>query len=357
MAGSAIEFRSVKKSYGTHDVVRTLDLSVSPGEFLVLLGPSGCGKSTILKMLAGIEEPSEGEIYVDGQLVNYALPRDRNVAMVFQNYALYPHMTVAENIAYPLKASGRRLSPGESRTKVEEAAELVRISDQLPKHPDALSGGQRQRVALARALVREPAVFLMDEPLSNLDAQLRDAMRHQLIELHRRIGKATIYVTHDQLEAMTMADRIIVLNQGIIQQIGSPRDIYHSPANLFVAEFIGHPKMRFVPGVSSGGNKVRVGSVELTANSSTGTEGQALTVGLRPSDLRLDSRGENLIAGRVVSSEFTGADTYLTLASNAGETQLCVRSANANPPETGASLSVSVAPQDVHIFDADGRRM
>lgn len=356
MAGTAIEFFSVTKSYGAYDVVRPLDLSVAEREFLVLLGPSGCGKSTILKMLAGIEEPSAGEIHVNGKLVNYTLPRDRDVAMVFQNYALYPHMTVAENIGYPLKTASRRLAKADIQSKVRDAAQIVRISDQLDKFPEALSGGQRQRVALARALVRDPAVFLMDEPLSNLDAQLRDTMRHQLIDLHRRIGKATIYVTHDQLEAMTMADRIVILHQGVIQQIGTPKEIYHSPANLFVAAFIGHPKMNFVSGLSLGDNRLRIGSTELLAQCGTGRAGDALTVGLRPTDLRIEQAQQNDISGRVLSSEFTGADTFLTLDCGLQET-LRVRAPGAEQPAPDAIVSVAAVPAHVHVFDANGQRM
>jgi len=356
MTSPAIEFKSVQKSYGALDVVKRLDLSIAPGEFLVLLGPSGCGKSTILKMLAGIEDPTAGELAVNGKLVNYALPRDRDVAMVFQNYALYPHMNIADNIAYPLK-SGRRgaMSKAEIAEKVREAAALVEIVDQLEKYPEALSGGQRQRVALARALVRDPAAFLMDEPLSNLDAQLRDTMRHQLIKLHRRIGKATIYVTHDQLEAMTMADRIVVMNGGVVQQSGTPEEVFHKPANLFVAGFVGYPKMNFFKGRSLGEGRVAVGEFELTTTCKVGPAGTPVTVGLRPSDAQSDATA-NAIAGTVSDVEFTGADTVVTLTAP-GIEDLHLRQTSYRKTVVGEALSVGYTADHVHVFDADGNRL
>lgn len=356
MAAPAVEFCSVNKVYGEFTAVQNLNLSIPQREFLVLLGPSGCGKSTILKLLAGIEAPTSGEIYVNGNLVNYLLPRDRNVAMVFQNYALYPHMSVSKNIAYPLKARRKaRNDQTNIETKVLQAAELVEIADQLQKHPEMLSGGQRQRVALARALVRDPDVFAMDEPLSNLDAQLRDSMRQHLITLHRRVGKATIYVTHDQLEAMTMADRIVVLKDGIVQQVGTPIEVFNSPTNTFVAGFVGHPKMNIVPGISLGGNSVRVGDFELQSNCKTDPKGASIMVGLRPTDAKFGAHS-NSIHGTVKSHEFTGADTIVTLSTNlSGDFRF--RLVDSNSCQQGQSATFSYSAEHVHVFDHTGQRI
>ncbi len=355
MASAAVEYRSVSKIYGSFVAVHNLDLPIRQREFLVLLGPSGCGKSTILKLLAGIEDPTSGEIFVNGNLVNYLLPRDRNVAMVFQNYALYPHMSVAENIAYPLKARRRaarnRTNVGD---KVLQTAKLVEISEQLGKRPEALSGGQRQRVALARALVRDPEVFAMDEPLSNLDAQLRDSMRQHLIALHRRVGKVTIYVTHDQHEAMTMADRVVVLKDGIIQQVGTPLKVYNEPINTFVAGFVGHPQINFVPGISLGGKSVRVGKLDLQSNCRTGPEGKPLMVGLRPTDAKFEA-SLNCIRGTVAASEFTGADTIVTLSTGLPE-DLRFRLIDASSCHPGQAAAFSYAAEHVHVFDQNGKR-
>ena len=356
MSDTAIEFRSVSKVYGNFVAIRKLDLRIPQREFLVLLGPSGCGKSTILKLLAGIEDPSTGEIFVNDSLVNYLLPRDRNVAMVFQNYALYPHMTVAQNIAYPLKS--RRGSSGnraEIEVKVHKAAELVEIIDQLDKRPEALSGGQRQRVALARAIVRNPEVFVMDEPLSNLDAQLRDTMRYHLIALHRRVGKATIYVTHDQHEAMTMADRIVVLNEGSVQQIGTPFEVFNAPVNTFVASFVGHPKMNLVPGISLGNNSVQVGEFILETECNIGPKGTPVTIGLRPTDAKPEARS-NCIRGTISACEFTGTDTIVTL-STANLYGLRFRQIESISSEEGSTAVFSYAPKHVHVFNQEGQRI
>lgn len=356
MTGAAIEFRSVCKAYGDFQAVRDLDLVIPKREFLVLLGPSGCGKSTILKLLAGIEDPTSGEIFVNGSLVNYLLPRDRNVAMVFQNYALYPHMSVARNIAYPLKSrKGEARNRAMVHEKVLQAANLVEISDQLEKRPEALSGGQRQRVALARALVRDPEVFAMDEPLSNLDAQLRDAMRQHLTALHRRVGKVTIYVTHDQHEAMTMADRIVVLKDGVVQQVGTPREVFNAPTNTFVAGFLGNPRMNIVPGISLGRDTVRIGEFDLKTNCGTGPKGASLLVGLRPTDARHEG-GSNCIRGTVTALEYTGADTVVTLFAPGSE-ELRFRHTDASSCIEGMTASFFYAAEHVHVFDQEGRRM
>jgi multiple sugar transport system ATP-binding protein len=241
-----VELLQVSKRYGETDAVSAVSLGIQDHEFVVLLGPSGCGKSTLLKMIAGLEDVSDGEIYIDGTLVNYVRPADRNVAMVFQNYALYPHMTVAENIGFPLKMTG--VSKQETGQRVQRAARSLGLESFLDRRPEQLSGGQRQRVALGRAIVREPAVFLMDEPLSNLDAQLRVQTREELLRLHARLQTTTIYVTHDQIEAMTMGHRIVVMRGGQVQQVGPPQEVYDEPANTFVAAFLGSPRINLHTG-------------------------------------------------------------------------------------------------------------
>ncbi len=242
----AIELLGVTKRYGEAVALQGVDLDIEPGEFLVLLGPSGCGKSTLLKIIAGLEDASEGEIYINGRLANYLPPKERDVAMVFQNYALYPHMTVETNIGFPLAM--RRHKKSVVAERVREVATLVGLTDHLKKYPDQLSGGQRQRVALGRAIIREPVAFLMDEPLSNLDALLRVQMRSEVLKLHKRVGRTTIYVTHDQIEAMTMADRIVVIRDGVMQQVGTTSGIYNCPTNTFVALFVGSPPMNLIRG-------------------------------------------------------------------------------------------------------------
>ena len=355
MEDAAIEFHSVSKVYDDFVAIDNFDLTMPQREFLVLLGPSGCGKSTILKLLAGIEDPTSGEIFVNGILVNYLLPRDRNVAMVFQNYALYPHMTVAQNIAYPLKSRGGIRNRAEIVEKTNQAAKLVEITDQLDKRPAALSGGQRQRVALARALVRDPEVFVMDEPLSNLDAQLRDNMRYHLMALHSRVGKATIYVTHDQHEAMTMADRIVVLNEGNVQQVGTPYEVFNSPINKFVAGFVGHPRMNLVPGISNGKNSVQVGKFDLVTNCKAYPKGTPVIVGLRPTDARPEA-GSNNICGKVTACEFTGTDTIVTIST---DTLDGLRFRQIDPVSSGEGdiVTFSYSPEHVHVFNHNGQRI
>lgn len=354
MADTAIEFHSVSKEYGDFVAINNFDLIMPQREFLVLLGPSGCGKSTILKLLAGIEDPTSGEIFVNGALVNYLLPRDRNVAMVFQNYALYPHMTVAQNIAYPLKSRRGTRNKAEISEKTRQAAKLVEITDQLDKRPAALSGGQRQRVALARALVRDPEVFVMDEPLSNLDAQLRDNMRYHLMALHQRVGKATIYVTHDQHEAMTMADRIVVLNEGSVQQVGTPFEVFNSPINTFVAGFVGHPRMNLVPGISLGEDTVQVGTFSLETICKTYPKGTPVIVGLRPTDAKPEA-GSNNICGKISACEFTGTDTIVTI-STPNLDGLRFRQIDPVSSGVGDTVTFSYSPEHVHVFNQDGLR-
>ncbi|SKA12846.1 ABC transporter ATP-binding protein [Consotaella salsifontis] len=286
-----LKLQAVTKTFGNVEVIRATDLTIEEGEFVVFVGPSGCGKSTMLRMIAGLEEISSGTIAIDGRVVNDIAPVERGIAMVFQSYALYPHMTVFENIAFPLRVA--KLAKGEVDQRVRRAAELLKLSDRLEYKPGELSGGQRQRVAIGRAIVREPSVFLFDEPLSNLDAALRSEMRVELSRLHASLGNTMIYVTHDQIEAMTMATKIVVLRAGRVEQVGSPLELFHKPANRFVAGFIGNPTMNFIAaeGISSSaeGATVRLSTgleLKLPVNGSI-ESGEALELGIRPDDLVL----------------------------------------------------------------------
>jgi multiple sugar transport system ATP-binding protein len=294
-----VQLRGVRKSYGTVDVIRGIDLDVRDGEFLVFVGPSGCGKSTTLRMIAGLEDITAGEIAIDGVRANELHPADRGAAMVFQSYALYPHMTVAENMGFALKMAG--VGKAERAAQVARAAEVLRITDLLQRYPKELSGGQRQRVAIGRAIVRKPKVFLFDEPLSNLDAALRVNMRIELSRLHKELGTTMVYVTHDQVEAMTMGDRIAVFNQGRIEQLGAPMELYERPANAFVAAFIGTPRINFIerPAALAPGDQATPHQrwwAELTAACSGATAAAVQRVGLRSEHLRLLPPGQGLPA-------------------------------------------------------------
>jgi ABC-type sugar transport system ATPase subunit len=309
--GPAIELIDVGKQYGAVSVLTGVNLTIAEGEFIALLGPSGCGKSTLLKLIAGLEELSAGEIYVGGRLANYLKPSDRDVAMVFQNYALYPHMTVRENIGFPLKMSG--LAGDDIRRKVEGAAHFLQLGAQLDRFPDELSGGQRQRVALGRAIVREPLAFLMDEPLSNLDALLRVEMRTELVRLHKRVGRTTIYVTHDQVEAMTMANRIVLMHKGVIQQVGTPSEVYSHPANTFVATFVGSPPMNLFQGrvEYAAGCRKFVGAFELPLQGIAAADGAA-TLGIRPEQVQIvPADTPQALAATVELVERVGADSFV----------------------------------------------
>jgi ABC-type sugar transport system ATPase subunit len=355
-----IELSHVSKSFGATEVLKDFSLSAFRGEFVALLGPSGCGKSTILRIIAGIEDSDEGEVVIDGKIANYSRPSERNVAMVFQSYALYPHMSVEKNIAFPLTTShGRGLDRATIAARVAEAAKLVDLSDKLARLPSQLSGGQRQRVALARSIVRHPIAFLMDEPLSNLDALLRHEMRQSLIDLHRRVGRTTLYVTHDQFEAMTMADRIVVMDHGRIQQIGSPREVFERPANRFVAGFIGLPSMNMLEGRIEKGHFISSHgfSIALPTPASKVEEGEAVTLGLRPTDIALGAprQGEAAIVGIVSRIEYGGADIFVDLELADSE-RLRLRA-----PETaiksGERIEARVPLRAFHLFAADGRSL
>ncbi len=350
-----VELRSVRKIYdGGVEVVKRIDLDIADGEFLVLVGPSGCGKSTLLRMIAGLEEITEGEIAIDGKVVNKLHPKDRNVAMVFQSYALYPHMTVFDNMAFALKLA--KVDAQEQRRLVEEAARLLQIDHLLDRYPKQLSGGQRQRVAMGRAIVRRPKVFLFDEPLSNLDAALRAQMRIELKALHTKLGSTMIYVTHDQIEAMTLADRIVVLNEGVAQQIGAPLELYRHPANVFVAGFIGSPQMNFIEATASNG-KISAEGLNLPYPNLP-AEGK-ITLGLRPPELALASGSDD---GHIVASveviEPLGDTTLIhaKLGSQSLTVSLPSEEAGKLKPET--KIHLHVPQESVHLFDpTTGRRL
>jgi multiple sugar transport system ATP-binding protein len=344
-----VDIKGVRKSFGELEVVHGIDVSIGDGEFVVLVGPSGCGKSTLLRMIAGLESISGGEIAIGGRVVNSVPPRDRDIAMVFQNYALYPHMTVLDNMAFSLKL--RKADKAVIDQRVKQAAEILGLSDYLARYPRQLSGGQRQRVAMGRAIVRDPQVFLFDEPLSNLDAKLRVQMRTEIKALHQRLKTTSIYVTHDQVEAMTMADRIVVMREGVVEQIGSPLELYDAPANLFVAGFIGSPSMNFLPGTlrrngASSAVEAADGTRLTLANGVAGDDGAAVVFGIRPEHL---GRGTAGLAGTIEVIEPTGADT-IVFATVAG-TQVCAVFDERIADKPGDAIVLAPRPGAVHVFD------
>jgi len=353
---AAVELRGVKKSYGAMPVLHGIDLEIGDGEFVALVGPSGCGKSTLLRMIAGLEETRDGSIAIGGRDVTDAEPRKRDIAMVFQSYALYPHMTVAENMGFSLMLAGRPRT--EIDASVGEAARMLELTPLLDRKPANLSGGQRQRVAMGRAVVRNPSVFLFDEPLSNLDAKLRVQMRAEIKSLHYKIRTTAIYVTHDQIEAMTLADRVVIMNKGRIEQVGSPIDLYREPDNLFVAGFIGSPSMNFVDGVlwtQDGRRVVRLGDGQvLPLTGDFGADGLAVTVGLRPEHISL-AGDDALLRGTTRVVEPTGADTHV-LFDLAGVSVTAVVDGDFTIRPSDV-FSASVASEKVYLFDRDtGRR-
>jgi multiple sugar transport system ATP-binding protein len=348
---ASVELQNIRKAYGALDIIHDVSLSIEDGEFIALVGPSGCGKSTLLRMIAGLEEISDGDVLIGGQVVNGLTPRERNIAMVFQSYALYPHMTVAQNMGFNLKLSGESKPVIEQR--VGEAARMLDLTTLLDRKPAQLSGGQRQRVAMGRAVVRNPAVFLFDEPLSNLDAKLRVQMRSEIKALHQKLQTTSVYVTHDQIEAMTLADRIVVLNQGCIEQQGTPIELYRRPANLFVAGFIGSPAMNFLDGTVDGvdgrpavrlkdGTAVRIG-MERRVNL-----GQAVKIGLRPEHLDPSGTGSPL-SGQTMLVEPTGAQRHV-LFELAGKQVTAVVDGEL-PIKYGEPLKVAVNADQVYVFD------
>src|SRR6056297_1505632 len=340
---AAIELCDLHKSFGDFTALERLNLSIEDGEFLVLLGPSGCGKSTTMRLIAGLEEPTSGEIVIGERKVNDVPARDRDLAMVFQNYALYPHMTVAKYIGYPLKIA--KLPKSERAERVREAAAKIEMEHLLARRPGELSGGQRQRVALGRAIVRTSQLFQMDEPVSNLDAKLRTVMRAELRHLQKKLATTTIYVTHDQVEAMTLADRIVILNDAKIQQMGSPAEIYARPANTFVAGFIGSPPMNMIEGtVSDGQFQHATGGLDLPNQ----PDGSAI-IGIRPEDLRVAETGGGEIDGVVYSSELLGDSTLLNV--RVGAALIAVKVGPEGGLEMDAPVSLTLDQAKLHIFD------
>ncbi|MEI6302442.1 MAG: sn-glycerol-3-phosphate ABC transporter ATP-binding protein UgpC [Betaproteobacteria bacterium] len=348
---ATVTLRDVRKSFGSTPVVHGVNILIEDGEFCVLVGPSGCGKSTLLRMIAGLEEISDGEILIGERVVNNVAPKERDIAMVFQNYALYPHMTVRDNMAFSLKLA--RTPKEQMQQRVAEAAGILGLNEYLERYPRQLSGGQRQRVAMGRAIVRKPQVFLFDEPLSNLDAKLRVAMRTEIKALHQRLKTTSVYVTHDQIEAMTMADRIVVMNAGKVEQIGSPLDLYDNPANLFVAGFIGSPAMNFVPGKVNGNGGISVvPGIEIPLNAGVKAEaGRDVIVGVRPEHLAVSASG---LPVEVVVVEPTGADTQIFCKLAGVDVTAVVRERHEfHPGET-----IRLAPQLTFLFDpASGARL
>jgi len=343
-----VSLKSLTKAYGSVEVLHGIDLDIADGEFVVLVGPSGCGKSTTLRMIAGLEEVTGGTIEIAGRLVNNLEPKERDIAMVFQNYAIYPHMTVRRNIAFGLRAA--KMPKADKEARVDEVAGILGMTDLLERKPNQLSGGQRQRVAIGRAMVRDPAVFLFDEPLSNLDAQLRTQMRLEIKKLHQRVGNTIVFVTHDQVEAMTMADRIVIMKDGHIQQVGTPSEVYHKPANTFVAQFIGAPAMNMLPGVSQdGGIRLGSGKPVVRPQQTVGKDGAALLLGIRPDDLHPVS-DDPLIEGTISVCEPLGHETLIYVGTEAGE--IIAKADGRNPPIVGSRVQLGAEPENMHVFSA-----
>ena len=346
---AAIELRAVEKWFGDTQVIKGIDLAIEQGEFVIFVGPSGCGKSTLLRMIAGLEEASRGQIMIDGRDATAEPPHKRGLAMVFQSYALYPHMSVRDNVGFSLKAAGA--SKEEIAAKVGEASRVLKLEPYLDRRPKDLSGGQRQRVAIGRSIVRDPTAFLFDEPLSNLDAALRVEMRYEIAKLHQTLKSTMIYVTHDQVEAMTLADRIVVLDGGLIAQVGSPRALYEKPANLFVAQFIGSPKMNVLQ--CEAGN----GAYQLPgAGHGVGPQSSAIHLGIRPEHIKIGAAGSGAISGEVDVLEYLGADTYVIL--NCGlEERITARLSGDSGLKPGEKVGLTFPEDRLHFFDQEGQRV
>ena len=351
---ATLDLTGISKSFGTADVLHDINLAIDDKEFVVFVGPSGCGKSTLLRIIAGLEEATKGAILIDGRDVSAEHPVDRGISMVFQSYALYPHLSVFENIAFPLRV--QKMPAPELSARVKKAAEVLQLTDKLDLKPGQLSGGQRQRVAIGRSIVREPKVFLFDEPLSNLDAALRGDMRVELSQLHRELNATMVYVTHDQVEAMTMADRIVVLNAGRVEQFGTPMELYHHPATKFVAAFIGQPNMNFIPAKVTGvGDTVTVTfdgghAMSLPVDGTGVRVGDRVEVGIRPEHVTLGDAGLSITV-RVLERLGGVAIAYGTLV---GGTRFCASLPGDATVREGDAITLGVAPQDCHVFDANG---
>ncbi|MBX2880757.1 MAG: ABC transporter ATP-binding protein [Granulosicoccus sp.] len=352
---ASIELSRVFKRFGSTEVIRGVDISVDDGEFVVFVGPSGCGKSTLLRLIAGLEDASSGDILIDGRVVNNLEPDERGIAMVFQSYAIFPHMSVRENIAFGLTI--RKENRQEKERKVAEAARMLQMEELLDRRPSQLSGGQRQRVAIGRAIVRDPTVFLFDEPLSNLDAALRMSTRQEIASLHAQLKSTMIYVTHDQVEAMTLADKIVVLKDGEVMQIGAPMDLYHHPANLFVAGFLGAPSMNFldvrVESLDDAQLTVAGGGLEqliLPPQKLRFAEGQKATLGIRPQYLQAVADGRGMLNGSVLLSERLGSETVVDIKLESGNKLIAALPEDA-VLRPGENISLSFAPEQAHLFD------
>jgi ABC-type sugar transport systems, ATPase components len=344
-----IELEGLTKNYGRVTAVKGIDLDIEDGEFVVFVGPSGCGKSTTLRMIAGLEDISAGVLRIGGEVVNQREPKQRNIAMVFQNYAIYPHMTVRQNIGFGLYTA--KLPKVEKEARIREAAATLGLEDLLDRRPAALSGGQRQRVAIGRAMVRNPVAFLFDEPLSNLDAQLRSAMRIEIKRLHQRLTTTTVYVTHDQVEAMTMADRIVVMRDGRILQVGTPVELYENPVDVFTARFIGSPAMNLIPGRAGEGG-LRVGETTLEGVGPRGLPNADVLVGIRPHDLVINGNngGRLSLSGVVTAAEPLGAETLVHL--DIAGTDVIATAPGKVVPAVNSTVTAHAAPGSLYLFDA-----
>ena len=348
-----IRLEQVEKWFGETQVIKGIDLEIADGEFVVFVGPSGCGKSTLLRMISGLEETSRGAIFLDGLDVTDKMPSERQLSMVFQSYALYPHMSVRDNVGFGLKTAGA--PKDEIDAKVGEAAAMLKLNELLDRRPKALSGGQRQRVAIGRAIVREPSGFLFDEPLSNLDAALRVQMRLEIAKLHETLKTTMIYVTHDQVEAMTLADKIVVLRDGLIMQVGTPRELYENPANLFVAQFIGSPKMNVMPCTADGGSYALEGQGSGQHDLKSGQE-TVRSVGIRPEHIDVAKSGAHHCKGLVEVAEYLGSDTFLNV--NCGAIgSLVVRAEAAAVALKGQEVALSFQQENLHFFDEGGQAL
>ena len=358
---ATLELQHIDKAFGSARVLHDIDLAIRDREFVVFVGPSGCGKSTLLRMIAGLEDITDGALLIDDQICNEVAPRDRGIAMVFQSYALYPHMTVAENVGFALKLAS--VPKAEREAKIREAARILQMEHLLDRKPAQLSGGQRQRVAIGRAIVRQPKVFLFDEPLSNLDAALRVDMRMEIARLHQEIGATMIYVTHDQIEAMTLADKIVVLEHGVVKQVGPPLELYHRPANRFVAGFIGSPKMNLIAVRRSGGEgrRIEIGSDDLApclfdaGPAAAGATGE-MTLGIRPQALQLCAPGTGRIDATVDIVEHLGDETVVNVRLGSGGSVLVVVPGDA-ALRPGEAIGLTFDLDHAHLFDSKGERI
>jgi multiple sugar transport system ATP-binding protein len=356
-----VVMKGVRKAFGSVEIIKGIDLTLNHGEFVVFVGPSGCGKSTLLRLIAGLEDITSGTMEIGGKVVNDLPPKDRSIAMVFQSYALFPHMTVYDNVAFGLNIA--KAPKEEVERKVQEASRILKMENLLQRKPSQLSGGQRQRVAIGRAIVRNPEVFLFDEPLSNLDAALRVNTRAEIAKLHRDLGATMIYVTHDQVEAMTLADKIVVLEAGKVRQVGSPLQLYHMPDNQFVAGFIGSPKMNFIPvtAVSSSAQGITVNSPDfgqklIPVTAGNVKAGDKLILGIRPEDMEAGDKGDIVMPGQVELVERLGHETFVEVVTKGGATATALISGT-TMVEVGHELTLFFSASDCHLFDAAGEAL